>query len=74
MAEIPTYTLTAFKALKVPELRQLKCCEITADGTYLFTFINPQTDFVKLSVENMGLRSNNVGGRKTIEELTYANV
>ncbi len=62
MNVIPQISISEFKSLKVPELRRLKCCEVTSDGDYLFTFINPRTDFIKLSAENMGQLSNSVGG------------
>ena len=66
---IPTYAISDFKKLKTPELKRLKCCEITSDGSYLFTFINPTTDFIKVQTEHMGQLSNSVGGRKTLEEI-----
>jgi hypothetical protein len=70
MAElIPTYTISEFKKLKVSELKQLKSCEINSDGEYLFTFINPNTDYIKCSVEGFGQLSNSVGG-KNIENIT----
>ena len=65
---IPTYPISEFKKLKTGELKQLKSCEITADGEYLFTFMNPQTDFIKMQSEYMGQLSNSVAG-KDIEEL-----
>jgi len=69
MAElIPTYTITEFRKLKASELRELKCCEVTSDGEYLFTFINPNTEYIKAQAENMGQLSNSVGG-KTLEDI-----
>ena len=68
---IPSMTITQFRKLKVHELKELKCYEILSDGEYLFTFVNPQTDFVKAQAEAMGEVSNSVGG-KTIEELEDA--
>lgn len=65
---IPSYSITEFKKLKAHELKQLKCCEVTSDGEYLFTFINPNTDYIKCQAENMGQLSNSVGG-KALEEL-----
>ena len=66
---IPNVTLSEFKKLKVSELRQLKSCEVVADGVYLFTFINPQTDYIRMQSEYAGELSNSVSG-KTIEEIT----
>jgi len=70
MAEIiPTYTITEFKKLKVPQLRRLKCCEVEADGEYLFTFTNPRTPYVRKATENLGMLSNQVGG-ESLEDIT----
>jgi len=68
---IPSITITDFKRLKVAELKQMKCCEVTSDGEYLFTFINPQTDYVRRQSEYMGEMSNTVGG-KTPQEILEA--
>jgi len=74
MAElIPSVSITEFKKLKVRELRELNSCEIVADGEYLFTFINANTDYVKVQAEYMAQMSNTVGG-KTLEEIIYATV
>jgi|TARA_Y100000310_G_scaffold220623_1_gene222181 hypothetical protein len=70
---IPTYTITEFKKLKARQLKELKSCEVYSDGEYLFTFVNSQTDFVKVNAERFALRSNTVGG-KTIEEVMEAEV
>jgi len=59
---IPTYTITEFKKLKVPELKRLKSCEITSDGEYLFTFINPTTPYIRIQAENKAQLSNSIGG------------
>ena len=61
---IPSYTITEFRSLKVPQLKRLKSCEIFSDGEYLFTFIRPNTDYIKLSVENLGQLSNSVRGEE----------
>ncbi len=61
---IPSYTITEFKKLKVPEIKRLVSCEITADGEYLFTFTNAQTLYVRLHTEQLGMLSNNVKGEK----------
>lgn len=63
MAElIPTYTISEFKKLKVSELKRLKSCEITSDGVYLFTFVNPQTDYIRIQTEYTCQMGNTVGG------------
>jgi len=64
----PRLSLTTFKMLKVGELKRLESCVITADGEYLFTFINPNTDYCKMQAENVALLSNSVGG-ESIEEI-----
>ncbi len=63
MRIIPEIALTDFRKFKAPELRQLKSCHVTSDGNYLFTFINPKSDYIKMSVENMAQLSNAVGGK-----------
>lgn len=68
MALIPSYTISEFKKLKVSEIQRLKCAEITSDGEYLFTFINPTTDFIKLQAEHIGQVSNSVG-KETLEQI-----
>ena len=72
---IPGITITEFKKLKVHELRELKSCEVTSDGEYLFTFINPRTDYIKVQSEYMGEMSNTVGGKEPGEVIgVYATV
>lgn len=77
MAElIPSYSITEFKKLKVPELRRLKSCEVTSDGEYLFTFINPTTDYIRVQAEYNAQLSNSMG-LETLEEIleeTHASV
>ena len=68
---IPNITITDFKKLKVPQIRRLKCCEVYADGEYLFTFTNPRTDYIRLEAENKGQLSNSVGG-EALEEVMNA--
>ena len=58
-----------FNNLTAHQLRRLKSCVVTLDGEYLFTFINPNTDYIKLKAENLALLSNTVGG-ETLEEIT----
>lgn len=59
---IENIPLGEFKKLKASELKRLNSCEITSDGEYLFTFVNPQTDYIRLSVENLSQLSNSVSG------------
>ena len=61
---IPEITLTEFKKLKADELKQLKCCEVYYNYDYLFTFVNPRTDYVRVQTEYMGEMSNTVGGKE----------
>ena len=65
---IPSYSITEFKKLKAWQLKELMSCEVYSDGSYLFTFINAQTDFIKTKVEYLAQRGNAVGG-KTIEKI-----
>jgi len=65
---IPTYKLSDFKKLKADELKRLKTAEIIADGEYLFTFVNPNSDYIKVQTEYLGQLSNSVGG-ETLEEI-----
>lgn len=63
MAEnIPEISISDFKRLRVHELRRLKSCEVFADGVYLFTFINPYTDYIRLQTEGFAFLSNTQGG------------
>ena len=66
---IPNVTISQFKALKVPELKRLKSCEVYADGIYLFTFINPATDFIRQTADQNGMLSNSQPGFETVEEI-----
>jgi hypothetical protein len=69
MAElIPSYSITEFKKLKVTELKRLKSCEITSDGEYLFTFVNPQTDFIRTQTEYTAQLGNAVKG-ESLEQI-----
>jgi hypothetical protein len=71
---IPSVTITDFKKLlaDVDNLKRLKCCEVTYNGQYLFTFINPQTDYIKVQADYMGEMSNTVGGENLEEILKVA--
>jgi len=68
---IQSVSLTEFRKLKPHELKELKSCEVTFNGEYLFTFINAQTDYIRVHSEYMAEISNTVGG-KTLEEITEA--
>ena len=65
---ISEISLGDFKKLKTSKLRQLKSCEVTSDGNYLFTFINPNTPYIRSHSEYLGNLSNTVGG-KDLEDL-----
>ena len=58
---IPNYSITDFKKLKASELKRLKSCEVTSDGSYLFTFINAQTDYIRIQTESLAMLSNSQG-------------
>ncbi|GAH44868.1 unnamed protein product [marine sediment metagenome] len=68
---IPAVSITDFKKLKVHELKRMKSCEVTSDGEYLFTFVNPQTDYIKTQTEYMCQTGNAIGG-KSLEEVREA--
>lgn len=65
---IPEMTITQFRSLKVHELKRLKSCEVISDGEHLFTFINPQTDYIRYKVEYLALDGNAIGG-ETLEQI-----
>jgi hypothetical protein len=65
---IPNYALSDFKKLKASEIRQLKSCELVADGEYVCTIVIPQTDFIRVQVENTAQLGNSVSG-KTLEQV-----
>ena len=69
---IPNVSITEFKKLKPEQLKALKSCEVTSNGSYLFTFVNAKTGYIKNSVENLAQLSNAVGG-KTIAEVVEEN-
>ena len=66
---IPTLTITEFRKLikNVDKLKQMKSCEVTFDGEHLFTFVNPNTDFIKVQAEYLSQTSNSVGGKELKE-------
>lgn len=65
---IPNITISEFKKLKAAQIKELSSCEVFSDGMYLFTFINAQTEFIRIKAEYLSLRGNAVGG-KTIEQI-----
>jgi hypothetical protein len=68
---ISEISLEDFKKLNASELKRLKCCEVF-DGEYLFTFIRPQTEYIRMQSENFGQLSNSVGG-ETLEQIRQTN-
>jgi len=71
---IPNYTISDFKKLKVPELKRLKSAEITADGGYLFTFVNPDNDYIRTQTEGLAMLSNTQGGEEIENIMAEAKV
>ncbi len=69
MSLIPSISLADFKKLNCKQIRQLKTCELTADGEYVCTVVIPNTSYIKSQVENVGQLSNSVGG-KPLDEIT----
>jgi hypothetical protein len=68
---IPTITFTEFKKLKPDQLRRLKCCEVTFNTEYLFTFVNgniEQSGYLKVQTEYNSQTANAVGG-ETLEDI-----
>ncbi len=69
MAElIPSYSISEFKKLTTEQIRRLKSCELTSDGNYLCTIINPTTDYIRAEAEDKGQLSNSIG-KETLEEI-----
>jgi len=72
MAElIPNITFTEFKKLKPDQLRRLKCCEVTFNTEYLFTFVNGNVEpsgFQRIQAEYNCQTANAVGG-ETLEDI-----
>lgn len=68
---IPEITITEFKKLKVPQIKRLKSCEVFENGEYLFTFINPSTDYIRMQSEYKGQLSNGAmpDGGETLEQI-----
>ena len=68
---IPNVSKTDFFKLKVNELKDIKSCEIYADGQYLGTWINAPSSYLRSVAEYKGQLCNAVKG-KTIEEIKGA--
>ena len=69
MAElIPTITMEELWELSSDQLKELKSCEVEANGSYLFTFVNPQTDYIRVQTEYLCQIGNALSG-KTIDEV-----
>lgn len=70
---IPNYTWTEFlKVVKLGHLKELKSCEVSFNGEYLFTAIIPHgdmaaSDFARVQAEYLGVKSNIVGGKDLFE-------
>lgn len=64
---VPSITISEFKKLKAHEVKRLKSCEVVSDGEYLFTFINPSTEFIRIRAEYLSLSSNTIGGEDLAE-------
>lgn len=68
---IPEMTISDFKKLKVSQLKRLKSCEVSADGEYLFTFFNGNTEasgYQRTQAEYNAQTCNSVGG-STLEQI-----
>ena len=65
---IPNIPFSQLKKLNASQIKRLKCCEITSDGKYLFTLINPTTEYIRAEADQKGQLSNAVGG-ETLEEI-----
>jgi len=70
MSEIPQYSLSDFRELKVTDIRNLKSCELIADTEYLCTIIIPPkdggmtiSDYVRTQAMHVAVSGNSVGGQ-----------
>ena len=61
------------KVQKMGKLKELASGEVMFNGEFYFTFINPQTDFIRTQAEYLSQRGNTVGG-KPIEEILGAEI
>lgn len=71
---IPEISITDFRKLKAHEMKRLKSCEVMSDGLYLFTFVNPQTDYIRGHVENLCQLGNCLSGKSLEDILSNADV
>jgi hypothetical protein len=67
---IASMSLSDFKKLKAPEIKEMQSIEIVSDGEYLFTAIIPPyaggltiKETIKTQAEFLGQRGNSVGGK-----------
>lgn len=68
---IPNISWTEFKKLNIEQLVRLKCCEITYNGGYKWTFVNGALEpsgYLRTQTEYRCLDANAVGG-ETLEEI-----
>ena len=71
---IPSVAFSELKKLNARQIKQMKSCEVSSDGKYLFTIVVPQTDFIKTQIEYLCQLSNSVGGEdlSKVRRLEYA--
>ena len=65
---IPEISYSAWVKLTRDQKKRLKSCELTVDGEYLITVVNPQTDYIRIQTENTAQLGNAVGG-ETLEQI-----
>jgi len=65
---IPIIAISDFRKLKVEQLKRLKSSEVYSDGEYLFTFLNAQTDYLRVQAEYKAELSNSIKG-ETLEQV-----
>ena len=62
-----------FKKLRASQIRQLKSCELYADGVYVCTVTIPSTDYIRVQTEYNAQLSNSIEG-KELSEVVCATV
>lgn len=68
---LSSINFTEFSKLKAGQLKRLKSYEITFNGSYLFTFVNGETEpsgYLKTQTEYNAQSANAVGG-ETLEQV-----
>jgi hypothetical protein len=61
MSLLPEMKLSKFQELCENDLKELPSADIVSeDGAYLGTFVNSQTDYIKLQAQYLGDQSNGV--------------